>query len=320
MKHKQYVELNGLKSETSNTISGVPQGSVLGPLLFTIFVNDFNSAIADYCKTFMYADDIYILITGKKHYEDVFQAKINFVLKEISVWVSVNRLTINVKKTKALGFNIKGSAAFNIRLDGTNIQLQDNMNCLGIIIDNKLNFEEHLNFISRRINYLLCRLYSTYYHLPTKVKCNLASAILVSIISYGLEVYSGSQERIMSKVNVLMNKIVRYTYNLRRFQHCSPYVELLLGCNFNVFVSSRLICLAFKILKFQTPFGIASNFQFSKSRRNPQMLIPKLNNNVYEKSFMVRVARIWNKLPKEFKKFTYSPGFLKNSLRSLLSE
>ena len=149
---EQIVSLNGLNSEALPVRSGVPQGSVIGPILFTLFLNDLFDEL-NFCKPFVFADDIQLLWSGEFQLSDVLQATINHDLSSLSNWMQVNKFSVNPDKTKAIVVRTNRSSIFDLdlRMSGTAIEITNEIRCLGVIIDDKLSFESHVNVICSRV-------------------------------------------------------------------------------------------------------------------------------------------------------------------------
>ena len=137
---KQYVTYNGTSSSTKVIKCGVPQGSILGPLLFLLYIND----LPNVCKStnpVLYAGDTNLFINGKNLME--LQTTSNSELAEISTWLKINKLSLNVKKTHHMIFThkrkIQPSVALSI--EGHPIDEVDNTNFLGVYLDNEINWK-----------------------------------------------------------------------------------------------------------------------------------------------------------------------------------
>ena len=138
-----------ISSSSLNQINiGVPQGSILGPTLFIMFVNDlFNVINCDTCKMIMYADDTVLYTSSKTMSEGYTNLEAN--LHSIIDWCNTNKLTLNVGKTKhmLISSNLKDDlvVANNLQYNNKKIEVVSEYNYLGIELDNKLTLENHIN-------------------------------------------------------------------------------------------------------------------------------------------------------------------------------
>ena len=122
---------------------GVPQGSILGPLLFLLYINDIAS-VSSILFSIVFADDTTVFYSSKNFQE--LSDVVNNELSKIKEWLNANRLSLNIDKTHFMIFRPKGKKENcpTIHINGSSIQEVDDAKCLGIIIDNKLNWIEHI--------------------------------------------------------------------------------------------------------------------------------------------------------------------------------
>lgn len=147
---KQYVRLEGKDSKFNNINMGVPQGSILGPLLFILYINDFYKT-ARLLKFVLFADDTTVYC----HNSDVTQALqvASMGLNNIADWLAANKLSLNINKTKLLVFDkIKGDTPqFSLRFKDTLITSCSSTKFLGVTIDNKLSWQEHITNVTKSV-------------------------------------------------------------------------------------------------------------------------------------------------------------------------
>ena len=144
-KRKQFVSIDGFQSEIKSMKFGVPQGSVLGPLLFLIYINDLHSAIR-YSLVHHFADDTNLLLKNKSLKQ--LQKHLNIDLKILQHWLKANKISLNAGKTELILFrhpNKKINYDLKITIDGKRLYPSDYVKYLGTIIDSFLNWRFHTN-------------------------------------------------------------------------------------------------------------------------------------------------------------------------------
>ena len=144
----QYVLSDNKRSANSNVTIGVPQGSILGPLLFLIYIGDFN-VNSQNTDLILFADDSVISTTCKT---EIIREEHQEMLSEAETWFCSNKLTLNIKKTKSMVFKNKKKLKIpNPVMGKKNIDFVKNFKYLGIVIDNNLTFSDHINKINFKL-------------------------------------------------------------------------------------------------------------------------------------------------------------------------
>ena len=146
----QFVNIDGFSSSLKEISVGVPQGSILGLLLYIIYVNDFQYTVE--CTPRLYADDTCLLI--QKSNLDDLQTAVDAEMDKISNWMVVNKLTINPKKSSILTIqpSIKGIPIHvHANINGHQINSSDKVTYLGIVLDQYLNFKPHIEKVTKQI-------------------------------------------------------------------------------------------------------------------------------------------------------------------------
>ena len=158
---KQFVTINGFKSSLKNIKYGVPQGSVLGPLLFLIFINDLKASVKN-STVHHFADDTNLLYTNKSL--RTLSKKINYDLRGINDWLNANRISLNSDKTEYILFSHPNKAKteeFVIKINGKRLHHSSYVKYVGVLIDEHLSFKHHINALClklRRANGMLAKI------------------------------------------------------------------------------------------------------------------------------------------------------------------
>ena len=146
----QYVYYNGYTSDYRDVTCGVPQGSILCPLLFLLYINDF-ALVSDKLCCVLFADDTNVFITGKDLNKLI--ETMHSELNKLSIWLNANKLTLNISKTHFMVFH-RGKRKLNkinIQMDNSIIEQVVHTKFLGVIIDQKLDRSNHISYINTKI-------------------------------------------------------------------------------------------------------------------------------------------------------------------------
>ena len=145
----QYVYINNVNSDKLNLRHGVPQGSILGPLLFVVYINDIPQ-INSLAKFILYADDANIIITADS-FEEI-QSKIEILLENLQSWVYNNGLKLNIKKTKYMIITNRPKIDIDVKLNGTPIERSVCERFLGVLVDENLSWSDHIKSLASKIS------------------------------------------------------------------------------------------------------------------------------------------------------------------------
>ena len=205
---QQFVSINGYDSKKQNVKFGVPQGSVLGPLLFLIYINDLHFAMK-FSTTHHFADDTNLLIIDKTMKKN--QKKINIDLKLLCRWLKANKISLNASKTELIIFrDPKKKINFNpkIKIDGKRLIPCKFVKYLGIIIDDYLNWHAHATALSPRLSRAIGMLSKIRHYVTFETLLMIYHGIFSSILMYNCQIW-GQTNGIVKKLQILQNKALR---------------------------------------------------------------------------------------------------------------
>ena len=204
----QYAKVNGTISDSRITRCGVPQGSILGPLLFIIYINDLSKYITE-CHVNLYADDTALYIESPSYIELILSLRLE--LETLSQWMLANKLTLNVRKTKFLIFGTKPklkklpTVPLQLTINNQNIEQVSSFKYLGIILDDSLNFIEHIDHVYKKSCNKLGAIRKCRKHLNKGLSLMMYKSLVVPLIDYCDIVYMQTNKDSLQKLQIVQN-------------------------------------------------------------------------------------------------------------------
>ncbi|XP_075162651.1 uncharacterized protein LOC142235284 [Haematobia irritans] len=210
---------------------GVPQGSILGPLLFSIYVNDLPNQLLN-SKIHLYADDVQIYLSCKHDSLADGVSRINEDLERVCIWAASNSLTLNPHKSKCMIITNKRRNITNynpVLLRGQAIEVVNRSKNLGIIFNNNLSWSDHISSAAGKVFGMLRTLYHSQSFTPIHIRILLAKSYLLPILLYGCELFSKCDAKSKQRLESVYKAIIRYVFGLKRYDSSSSFINSLYG-------------------------------------------------------------------------------------------
>ena len=322
----QIVTTNGINSSELVVTSGVPQGSILGPLLFLFYVNDLSLELSS--ETDMYADDTTLHIKGRN--KDYIQSKLQLDLFKTQEWCIKNNMAINPTKTTCMiigsRYKLKTVNDLTLHINDEKITNVECQKLLGIHIDNKLTWTYHIDKVCKKLVSKLYLLKRIQYFLTPEMKQLYYNAYITPSFDYGCITWHTANKSAINRVVKLQKRIARTIYGGEKFTSTAlifkhyKWLPFLSRCKY--FIS----LLVYKSAHNLTPLYINELVTFStsktyalRSQTRRDITHRKAKTSYLQKTFSYSSMEIWNQVPIEIRNASTLNNF-KSQLKAFLLE
>lgn len=305
----QSVIIGSKQSNNIRTNTGVPQGSVLGPVLFLIYVNDLLS-LKIHGKFIVFADDITVLWHTPD--SNTLQTKMNIDLPEILKWCHTNRLTFNITKTNIISFK---SYLPNVLLNSTSINIQTDCKYLGLYIDSSLKFDIHIDILHKRLS---CNCFSIRIlanELEKNIARNAYFALFESHLRYGICFWGSCSRYLFNSIFLLQKRALRYLCKVRSRVSCR-----------DLFKNEKILTLT-NIYILETACLIKRKYNnevYSQSAYNTRLThvvkLPIPSSSLIKNSIVFGGKKIFNHLPACLRQISNGDMFRRQTKKFLIDK
>ena len=312
---KQFCTVDGHKSSAKMVTCGIPQGSCLGPLLFIIYLNDFETCL-ELSKASMYADDTHVTITSN-NLENLLENAQRELLN-ISEWMRINKLTANPKKTEYMLIGHprkvnKLDVSEPLILNNSEIKRAKKTKSLGVIVDEGLNWEQHFKVVKGKVRGGLSSLKKLKNLVPQKQLDNVYRALIESHLRYANVIWGSIPS---SKIKILQNLQDRARTIIERARIKDDWSYNWL--NVEQLIKFDRSTMTYKIMNRMCPESLWDKFpQISlhsnyNTRNCKDIQIPRYNLEYVKKGFHYSALTAWNSIPISIRELPTFPQFKRN--------
>jgi len=308
---KQFAVVNGCSSQTRPVTRGVPQGSLLGPRLFTYYINNLSDSITE-GNLELYADNKTLRIIGN-NVDEVVDG-LNRALSEISLWCRNNKLTIHVGKSEAM---IISHTAFYGSLGDKILNVVSETRCLGIIIDSQLSWNSHTEHLCKSFGKKV-RQFKRFKYLPTSTLETIYFSSIVPTITYCRLVWGTSTPSLMNELEHIHARAAKLIHSLPRDISDQDALETTGWEPLSNQYKKKLLTLMYKVNCNITPDKITNLFSIANPyynlRNSNHFVLHRFNLDIGRNSLRYRGPIAWELTPTALKQSTSLKNF-KNLLK-----
>ena len=301
---KIITSINNVLSDELPLKYGVPQGSLLGPLLFLIFINDLPECF-DKCTVHLYADDTVIYYADKDVHK--IEAVLNKELKSLDIWMRRNKLKVNCSKTVSMLFGTKHMLAkcnsLNLRFSGETLSQVKNFKYLGVHVDDELKWNLHIEQLCKKVGKMINYLARLKHFLNTVALKTIYNVAILPHFDYADIVWQSASKTSLDHLQKLQNRAARIILNVNPYEH-KPTCELHDLLDIEMLDRRRMkhmLSFVYKILHDMTPDYMQEYFVFKTTpydlRRSEVLALPKPRTNNNKRTFSYRGSTAYNDIP-----------------------
>ena len=330
----QCVKIQDTKSAVSQLSSGVPQGSVLGPLLFLVYLLPLHSIIKTHGLAMHgYADDTQIYMSLAKPRDSTLVAedclKLESCLSDVHSWMEANKLKLNPEKTEimllGLKTQIRSVHISNISVAGVDVPVSHGpTRNLGVEFDSTLSMHRQVSSVVRCASFQIRNIGRVRQKLSDTATKTLVQSLVISRLDYCNGMLSGLPDDLLSKLQVVQNNAARLITRTNRRQHITPVLERLHWLPVKIRIDYKILLLIYKALNGNAPQYISEMltvYQPARELRSSsfgQLVVPRTKlKTVGDRAFSVYGPRLWNNLDTTIKNAVSIKSF-KSQLKTSL--
>ena len=317
----QKTKIGDKISKLNRIISGVPQGSILGPVLFCIFINDLPSACINSIP-YLFADDgaLYFDSINRGNY-----ATIKLEVQSIYKWLQANGLALNNSKTKFIVFDSspdKDAILVEVTNELTLVICESKSEkYLGLIVDNKLTFYDHIEYIKKKVSKRIGAMYRSKSLLPLKFRKMFANALMLPQFDYLDIIWSKTFRYRLRELDIMYKKVAKIALDVNVRESSADVYKNMDWLPLHLRRQLHLSAYMYRIVNENCPKNFIGKFTYiSGGSRDGENCNLYTKRSKSHKEFFYLGAKVWNILPKALRESESVKNFSSNYKRALMED
>ena len=304
---QQCVSIGSHSSPPHPLTCGVPQGSVLGPVLFNVYTASLGALLHSHGMGYhMYADDASVYLSFELTEVDDAFTRMSRCIADVKNWMSGMRLKMNSDKTEAILLSTRHMARTIgdvpvLYVGDSNVEASHVVRSLGVLLDQCLTFEEHVNSACKTARYHLYNIQRIRHLLPTKACEQLVHAFVFAKLDYGNALLYGLPKKTLHKLQLIQNSAARVVQRVPKREHITPVLKSLHWLPIVARIDFKIALLTYKILHGAGPAYLGDLIRAHEPprdlRTSSQLLLQHPPRNADRRSFRSAAPEVWNALP-----------------------
>jgi hypothetical protein len=297
----QRVSFKNASSGLLDLIMGVPQGSILGPLLFLLYINDLPAGLE--LKCILFADDTTLTLVApdiKELYE-----KANSQLEAASDWFCSNRLSLHPKKTRSIHYFPGKNEIPDLTIMKQKIQRigdereESSFKYVGVLLDENLNFKEHIKYTGNKIMKISYSINRQKRNMPRKTKKLLYNGLIKPVLEYGINIYSAATNSSLKPLKLMQKKIIRTVAGAKYNDHAAPIFKKLKLLPMDNLIELNKLKLGHKIAHSNLPKAILEHYSKATGGRTRttndlKLVTPLCKTSLMQRFPLYSIPSTWN--------------------------
>jgi len=307
--HRQFVKLGQHKSTETRLEVGVPQGSVLGPLLFAVYCSPVADVITSHgVRHHQYADDTQLHLAIRADNTAYGLSTLTACTADVKLWFMQTGLQLNPDKSEALIMGTANqlraaSSLSSVNVAGVDLPVAEDIKALGVVLDRRSTFDKHISAVVRSCNYHAQAIRHICHLLTMDLAQMLACSLIFSRIDYCNAVLHGAPSGTIHKLQRVQNNAARIVHQAPRRSHAHPLRKELHWLPVEQRICYKLAVLTFKIRHTSAPAYLSRHIRARSSTRSlrssavPFLDMPIRRTDIGKRSFSCAAPATWNSLP-----------------------